>query len=122
MSSGSSVPPPSSPRARPVRLIALAVMVLAGAAVIGLAWHQGLSPVSLLERRVAIDAFVGAHRIAALLAFTGIYAVVVALSLPGAALLTICGGIIFGGPAGRLAALVRATAAAAALLLGPERA
>jgi uncharacterized membrane protein YdjX (TVP38/TMEM64 family) len=92
-------------------------MVLAGAAVIGLAWHQGLSPVSLLERRVAIDAFVGAHRIAALLAFTGIYAAVVALSLPGAALLTICGGIIFGGPAGGLAALVGATAGATVLFM-----
>src|SRR5580692_9996277 len=117
MSSGSSVPPPSSPRVRPVRLVALAIMVLAGAALIGLAWSRGLSPVSLLERRVAIDAFVGAHHIAALLAFTGIYAAVVALSLPGAALLTICGGIIFGGAAGGLATLVGATAGATMLFM-----
>src|SRR3984957_13679924 len=96
MSSGSSVPPPSSPRARPVRLIALAVMVLAGAAVIGLAWHQGLSPVSLLERLVAIDAFFGVHRIAALIMYSDIYTVVVAMSLLGFALLTICLGFNFG--------------------------
>jgi len=117
MSPGSPLPPPSSARVRPARLVPLAIIVLAGAAVIGVAWYKGLSPVSLLEQRVAIDAFVGEHRVAALLAFTGIYTVVVALSLPGAALLTICGGIIFGGLPAGLAALVGATAGATVLFM-----
>jgi uncharacterized membrane protein YdjX (TVP38/TMEM64 family) len=93
------------------------MIVLAGAAVIGVAWYENLSAVSLLERRAAIDGFVGAHPVAALLAFMGIYTVAVALSLPGATFLTIGGGIIFGGIEAALAALVGATAGATVIFL-----
>ncbi len=110
-------PGPSSPCPRAARLVPLAVVVVVSAAVIGLAWYKGLSPVSLLERRVAIDAFVGEHWLAALAAFAAIYAVAVALSLPGASLLTICGGIVFGGIAGGIAALIGATIGATAIFL-----
>ena len=114
-----AVPAPSPPTTglRLGRLLPLALILLFGVAVTGIAWYTGLSPIALLERRVAIDAFVGAHRLAALAAFASIYALSVALSLPGGALLTICGGIIFGGLAGGTAALIGATVGATAIFL-----
>jgi uncharacterized membrane protein YdjX (TVP38/TMEM64 family) len=117
MSADAPIPPPPAGRARPARLVLLAVVVLAGAAVIAVARYEDLSVASLLGRRAAIGAFVGEHRVAALLAFMGIYTVVVALSLPGATLLTICGGMIFGGLEAALAALVGATAGATVIFL-----
>ena len=116
-----SVPAATNPsptaRSRLARAIPLVVIVLASVAAIAISWHLGLSPVALLERRAAIDAFVDAHRYEALAAFTVLYAVAVALSLPGASLLTICGGVVFGGFAAGTAALVGATAGATIIFL-----
>src|SRR6185503_12582883 len=117
MSPDTPAPPAPAARARPARLVLLVVVVLAGAAVIGVARYEDLSVISLLERRAAIGAFVGEHRVEALLAFMGIYTMVVALSLPGATFLTICGGIVFGGLEAALAALVGATAGATVIFL-----
>ena len=117
MSPDGPVPSPATARARPSRLVLLAVIVLTGAAVIGIAWYENLSAVSLLERRTAIDAFVGEHPVAALLAFIGVYTAAVALSLPGATLLTIAGGMIFGALEAGLAALVGATAGGTLIFL-----
>ncbi len=117
MSPDGPVPPLLAARVRPARLVPLAIVVLAGAAVIGVAWYANISAVALLERRAAVGAFVGEHRVAALLAFMGIYTVVVALSVPGATFLTICGGIVFGGLEAGLAALVGATAGATVIFL-----
>jgi uncharacterized membrane protein YdjX (TVP38/TMEM64 family) len=104
-------PAPSFPAARfwPARLVPLAIIGLAGAAVVGVAWHENFSAAALLERHAAIAAFVGEHRIVALLAFVGIYTTVVALSVPGAAFLTIGGGVVFGALEAGLAAVVGAT-------------
>jgi uncharacterized membrane protein YdjX (TVP38/TMEM64 family) len=110
-------PRPAAAGFRLARILPFAAIVLVSVIVIAVGWYTGLSPVSLLERRVAIDSFVGAHRIAALAAFAGIYALAVALSLPGAVLLTICGGIVFGGLAGGLAALIGATTGATLIFL-----
>jgi uncharacterized membrane protein YdjX (TVP38/TMEM64 family) len=112
-------PPPLSAAAgfRLARIVPFAVIALISATVVAMAWYKDLSPVALLERRVAIDMFVGEHRIAALGAFAAIYALAVALSLPGGVLLTICGGIVFGGLAGGLAALVGATIGATLIFL-----
>jgi uncharacterized membrane protein YdjX (TVP38/TMEM64 family) len=102
---------------RPARLVPLGLIGLLTVVVIATGWYKELSPVALLERRAAIDGLVAEHRIAALAAFMGVYALAVALSLPGAALLTICGGIVFGGFFGGLAALVGATIGATAIFL-----
>jgi uncharacterized membrane protein YdjX (TVP38/TMEM64 family) len=108
-------PPPRGLRLR--RLAPLVLVLLLGGAVTGVAWYMGLSPIALLERRVAIDVFVGQHWLTALAAFAAIYAASVALSLPGAAVLTICSGIIFGGLAGGIASLIGATVGATAIFL-----
>ncbi|HYW60737.1 MAG TPA: VTT domain-containing protein [Xanthobacteraceae bacterium] len=119
-----SIPVEPVPSARPApanlrlgRLVPLGIIALVSLAVIGVGWFEGLSPVVLIERRGAVDAFVSEHWIAALAAFAGVYAIAVALSLPGGALLTVCGGVIFGGLAGGLAALIGATAGATAIFL-----
>jgi uncharacterized membrane protein YdjX (TVP38/TMEM64 family) len=117
MSTDGPVPPGPTARLRPARLVPLALIVLAGAAVIEVAWYENLSAAALLERRAAIGAFVSQHRVVALLGFMGIYTAVVALSIPGATLLTICGGIVFGGLEAALAALVGATAGATVIFL-----
>jgi uncharacterized membrane protein YdjX (TVP38/TMEM64 family) len=107
----------SAARFRPARLVPLGLIMLLSVVVIAVGWYTDLSPVTLLERRAAIDRLVAEHRIVALAAFMGIYALAVALSLPGAVLLTICGGIVFGGFFGGLAALVGATIGATVVFL-----
>jgi uncharacterized membrane protein YdjX (TVP38/TMEM64 family) len=119
MSAAADPNPPSrpAPRFRPARLVPLGIIVVVSGIFIATGWYEHLSPVGLLERRVAIDSFVAEHRIAAIGAFMAIYALAVALSLPGAVVLTICGGIVFGGFTGGLAALVGATVGATAIFL-----
>ena len=109
--------PAPTPGRRAVRFLPLALIGLVSLTVIALGWHNHLSFAGLLASRAAIDAMVAGHPIAALAAFIGIYAVAVALSLPGAVFLTICGGAVFGAWAGGLAALVGATAGATAIFL-----
>ncbi len=119
MSAAADPEPPtrSAARLRPARLVPLGLIVLASAVVIAAGWYEQLSPAALLERRAAIDSLVAEHRIMALAAFTAIYAVAVALSVPGAVFLTICGGVVFGGLLGGLAALVGATLGATVVFL-----
>jgi uncharacterized membrane protein YdjX (TVP38/TMEM64 family) len=119
MSAAADPTPPGPPSApfRPARLVPLGIIVLISVIVIAGGWYKDLSPVALLERRAAIDSLAAEHRIEALGAFMALYALAVALSLPGAVFLTICGGILFGGLTGGLAALVGATIGATAIFL-----
>jgi uncharacterized membrane protein YdjX (TVP38/TMEM64 family) len=118
------VPAASDPTATPttvgfrlVRFLPLAVIAVISVTVIAIGWHKQLSLVALVDRRAAIDAFVAEHRIAALAAFAGIYALAVVLSLPGAAFLTICCGFVFGALVGGMTALVGATVGATVIFL-----
>src|SRR5262249_3190551 len=87
----------------------LAVMVFA----VAMGWHRQVSLEILVRHRTSIEELVAAHRAVAILAFIAAYAAAVALSFPGAALLTIAGGAIFGtligGLAGPAAAALGAT-------------
>jgi uncharacterized membrane protein YdjX (TVP38/TMEM64 family) len=100
-----------------VRFLPPAVIAVISVTVIGMGWHKQLSFITLVDRRDAIDAFVTQHRIGAPAAFAAAYALAVALSLPGAAFLTICGGMIFGALAGGATALIGATAGATVIFL-----
>jgi uncharacterized membrane protein YdjX (TVP38/TMEM64 family) len=102
---------------RLARFLPFAVIVLVSLGVIVTVRYGHLYPLALLERRVAVEVLVGQHYVAALAAFVCLYAVAVALSLPGAVLLTICGGILFGGLVGGLAALVGATVGSAVIFM-----
>ena len=71
----------------------------------------------LVRHRASIEELVAAHRAVAILAFIAIYAAAVALSFPGAALLTVGGGMIFGALTGGLAAVTAATLGATVIFL-----
>jgi uncharacterized membrane protein YdjX (TVP38/TMEM64 family) len=106
---------PSSSLSR--RLALLAVVVVLAAIAFYLFGCGGLSFESLVRHRMEIDDFVSAHRVFAVLTFTGIYIVAVALSLPGASFLTVSGGLLFGLVVGASASVIGATAGATLIFL-----
>jgi uncharacterized membrane protein YdjX (TVP38/TMEM64 family) len=110
---------PQSTDRRPAlgRLVPLGVILAIMALAIAMGWHRQLSLDTLVSHRAAIGDLVTAHRAAAILAFIAFYAAAVALSFPGAALLTIGGGMIFGTLTGGLAAIAAATLGATAIFL-----
>ncbi len=79
--------------------------------------HRHVSLETLVRHRMAIDAFIDAHAVAAIAAFMAVYIVAVALSLPGALFLTIAGGILFGTLIGGIATVVSATVGATIIFL-----
>jgi uncharacterized membrane protein YdjX (TVP38/TMEM64 family) len=95
---------------------AAAVLLLAGL-VFATGWHRVLTLETLVRNRTAIADFVDSHIVLALAAFVALYIVVVALSLPGASILTVAGGILFGAITGGAVAVAGATAGAAVIFL-----
>ncbi|MGB2933527.1 MAG: VTT domain-containing protein [Methyloceanibacter sp.] len=95
----------------------LLLLLAAMALVFGMGWHRYLSLQELALRREALRAAIADHRLLALLVFMGIYAGTVAMSLPGAVVLTVAGGFLFGWLLGGSAAIIAATAGAAAIFL-----
>jgi uncharacterized membrane protein YdjX (TVP38/TMEM64 family) len=100
-----------------LRLWPLLVVALAFAVVYGLGWHRELSWHTLIRHRAVIDAFVAAHRLAAVAAFIALYVAVAALSIPAGAVLTTIGGFLFGTVVGGLSAVVGATIGATIVFL-----
>ena len=76
-----------------------------------------LSLAGFAAHRAALAAFVTGHFALALLAYGAIYALAVALSVPGGAILTLAGGALFGAVAGTAATVLGASLGAVALFL-----
>ena len=106
-----------SKRGWAARLLPLLVLLAAIVAVYALGLHNYLTLEQLAENRDALKSFIAENFLLALLIFAGIYIVVVALSLPGGALMTVSGGFLFGWLVGGLAAVVAATIGAAIIFL-----
>src|SRR5436190_24203935 len=100
--------------ARVAPLIVIAALFVAGYL---LGWHRYISFETLVRHRAAIDAFVAAHKVAAVAAFIGIYVAVAALSIPASAALTTIGGFLFGTGIGGAAAIVGATTGGSIIFL-----
>lgn len=86
-------------QAKPNIVLRFAPLLVIGAAialVFAMGWHKYLSFDVLSKNLSALDGWVRANLFLAMLVFGLIYAVAVALSLPGAAVLTITGGVLFG--------------------------
>src|SRR5262249_39813488 len=98
--------------ARLRRFVPFAIVLIVLTVILATGWHRQLSFETLVRHRVGIDAFMAQHYAAALAGFVAIYVTTAALSVPGAAVLTICGGVLFGWLAGGLAAVVGATTGA----------
>jgi len=79
--------------------------------------HRQLSIATLQEQRGALQGFVSAQPLTAPLAFVLTYAAATALSLPGALLLTLSAGFLFGTWLGSVLSVVGATTGAVAIFL-----
>ena len=107
-------------RARQV-LPLLAILAALGLAY-ALGWHRALSWAALAEQRTALQAVVAARPVVAALAYVAIYAAAVAVSIPGAVVITVTGGLLFGTLAGAALAVTGATIGAILLFLAARSA
>jgi len=113
--SGEDKPAARSPLA--VRLLPLLLLALAAGVIW---WSGGLDYISLrqlAEHRETLADWVSENFVAAILAYMGLYAIVVALSLPVAAPLTLAGGLLFGWLAAGFATVTAATLGAVVIFL-----
>lgn len=80
-------------------------------------WYEYISMSALIMHREMLSDFVADYFWAALLAYCALYIVLVALSFPGASLLTIAGGFLFGWFIGGSLTAVAATIGASIIFL-----
>jgi uncharacterized membrane protein YdjX (TVP38/TMEM64 family) len=99
------------------RLIPVGVLVLGLVAFFVFDLGRFLSFEALRENRAALLNWVDTYGIVAALIYMLIYAVAIAFSLPGGAVLTITGGFLFGSVWGTACVIFAATAGATALFL-----
>ena len=102
----------------------LPLVVLAGglAAFFALGLQRYVTFEALAHHREMLLAWVAAHPVGAPLAYTLLYILAVAFSVPGGALLTLTGGFLFGVAGGTACALIGATIGATALFLAARTA
>lgn len=86
-----------------------------------LAWYFGIQNYltfdSLREHQKILQDFISEYYLSSLLIFSGLYITVVALSIPGAAIMTVTAGFLFGQIMGTLLAVISATIGATILFL-----
>lgn len=107
-------------RARAVsaaRWAALAAIALVIAAFYGFRLHRFFTLDALRDYQDSLSGFVQANGVMAALAYVAVYIAAVALSFPGASILTAAGGLMFGVAAGTAFALLSATIGATLLFL-----
>ena len=102
-----------NPMVRRLPLIAIAVAALAGAYFL----RDYLSFEALRENREALLAYRDANYVLTVLAFIGVYIVIVAFSLPGATVATLTGGFLFATFPGALFNVTGATLGAIVIFL-----
>jgi uncharacterized membrane protein YdjX (TVP38/TMEM64 family) len=122
MDRGSSIEPsadlPAMSRSRAIRRLApLAILLAAIGAFFAFGLHDYLSFEALRQHRELLLGLVEQHPLLAPLAFMAVYAAVVALSVPGGAILTIAGGFLLGILPATLYVLVGATIGATIVFL-----
>jgi uncharacterized membrane protein YdjX (TVP38/TMEM64 family) len=99
------------------RLIPLGLLVVAGIAFVAFGGHHYLTFAALAENREWLSSLVQRWGFVAALLYIAVYAGLVALSVPGAAILTIAGGFLFGTWLGTLCAILGATLGATGVFL-----
>lgn len=112
-------PSPAGEQARPLwqRLLPLVVLVAALAVVLANGWHRQLTLQNVFAARDSFQSAISAHLALALIAYVAIYAAAVAVSVPGASILTLSGGLAFGWLVGGAAAVVGASIGAVLLFV-----
>ncbi len=109
-------------RFSPWRLWPLAVIAAGIATFFALGWDQYMSFEALRDHRQTLLAWADEYRLLSVLAYIGIYGVVVAMSIPGAVYMTIAGGFVFGAVETTLYVVVAATLGAIAVFLAARHA
>ena len=99
-------------------LLVLAALGLA----LALGLHRHLSFEALGRQQAALQEMVRAHPLLSPLAYVAAYAAAAALSLPGAVVITLAGGLLFGTLLGGAAAVLGATLGATLLFLAARHA
>ena len=102
----------ASTRSSTGRLAVAGIVVLAIGAFFYLDLARFLSLTALKEHREMLLSFADAHQAVAAGLFVGAYIAVTGLSLPGAVILTLAGGLLFGGLLGTLLVNIGATTGA----------
>lgn len=99
------------------RIIPVLIIAAALAAFFGLGLDEYFSMSVLQENHAALKGFAADYGILAILMFVLVYAGAVSISFPGASLLTIFGGFMFGAAVGGLAVVFGATIGATIIFL-----
>jgi uncharacterized membrane protein YdjX (TVP38/TMEM64 family) len=109
---------PKASRSHPVaRLLPLLVLLIGLGLFFAFGLQDQLSCAALRDNRAWLREWVDAHLALAVITFTVAYAVIVALSVPGAVVMTVAGGILFDTIVATAMVVVAATAGATALFL-----
>jgi uncharacterized membrane protein YdjX (TVP38/TMEM64 family) len=108
---------PRNERSRLKRWLPLILLVLAATAILASGLHKHLSFESIANNKASLQAFVGQNRLVALLIFMAAYIAVTALSIPGALIMTLLGGILFPFWLGSFAVVIAATIGATLLFI-----
>jgi uncharacterized membrane protein YdjX (TVP38/TMEM64 family) len=95
----------------------LIVLVALMALAFGMGWHKYLSFKTVGLNYELLRGFIEAHLVTAVLIYLVTYIAVVALSLPGALVMTLAGGLLFGWEIGAPASIVAATFGATIIFL-----
>jgi uncharacterized membrane protein YdjX (TVP38/TMEM64 family) len=119
---GSATSANANSRGRISRWLPLAALAAGSVAFFAFGLHRYLTFETLAANRAGLLAWVAARPVLAPLAYIAVYIVVVAFSLPGATVLTVAGGFLFGIVAGACYAVVGATAGAVILFLAARTA
>ena len=107
-----------SPKGRTwVRILVIGAVFLAVAAALLLGLPKHLSLAELRADRTVLRAFVAAHPWQSVWLYMATYCVVVALSLPGALVMTLTGGFLFGALEGGAAAVTGVSSGAIVMFL-----
>lgn len=104
------------------RFLPIALVAAALALAYALGVHEFLSLEQLRLHHRTLLAFVAAHPVTAPLGYAAIYALAVALSLPGAVVLTVAGGFLFGAWLGTGLTVIAATTGATLIFLAARSA
>ena len=99
------------------RLIPLGLLVAAGITFVAVGGHHYLTFAALAENRDWLSSLVQRWGFVAAFLYIAVYALLVALSVPGSSVLTIAGGFLFGTWLGTLCAVLGATLGATGIFL-----
>ncbi len=99
------------------RMAPVAVLVLGAIAFFALGLDEYVTIEALREHRALLSTFVAENAVVAPLLFIALYALAIAFSLPGGAVMTIAGGFLFGNIVGTVWVVIAATTGATAVFL-----